>query len=100
MLELTAFTAKPRRDVSRPVEADLAEITDYIALDIPARADSFEDELLAQCRKIGRSPLVYAARFRAARPWTAESDTGFIPANLSVVKGNSGLAKCQCPRQS
>jgi plasmid stabilization system protein ParE len=86
--------------LSRRAEADLAEITDYIAIDSQARADSFEDDLLAQSRRIGRSPLVYVARFRAARPWTAESDTGFIPANLSVVKGNSGLAKCQCPRQS
>jgi toxin ParE1/3/4 len=48
--------------LSRRAEADLAEITDYIALDSPTRAESFEDELLAQSRKIGLSPLAYVAR--------------------------------------
>jgi toxin ParE1/3/4 len=48
--------------LSRRAEIDLAEITDFIALDNPERAYEFEDELIARARKIGQSPLVYVER--------------------------------------
>jgi plasmid stabilization system protein ParE len=48
--------------LSRRAEEDLAKITDYIALYSPARVHSFEDELLAQCIKIGLSPMAYVAQ--------------------------------------
>jgi toxin ParE1/3/4 len=48
--------------LSRRAEIDLAEITDFIALDNPDRALEFEDELLAQARKIGQAPLGYVER--------------------------------------
>jgi hypothetical protein len=35
---------------------DLAEITTFIALDNPARAFEFEEELLEHARRIGRAP--------------------------------------------
>ena len=41
---------------------DLAEITDFIALDNPERADQFEDELIEHARKIALAPLAYAER--------------------------------------
>ena len=41
---------------------DLAEITDFIALDNPERAYQFEDELLEHAQKIARAPHVYAER--------------------------------------
>lgn len=41
---------------------DLAEITNFIALDNPARAFEFEEELLEHARRIGRAPLAYAKR--------------------------------------
>jgi toxin ParE1/3/4 len=41
---------------------DLAEITDFIALDNPQRAWQFEDELLEHAQKIGRAPFVYRER--------------------------------------
>lgn len=47
--------------VSRRAETDLAEITGFIALDNPERADQFEEELLAHAQKIARAPLAYAA---------------------------------------
>lgn len=48
--------------VSRRAEMDLAEITDFIALDNPERAYQFEDELLERAEKIGRAPLAYVER--------------------------------------
>jgi len=41
---------------------DLVEITDFIALDSPERADRFEDELLERAHKITLAPLGYAER--------------------------------------
>lgn len=48
--------------VSRRAEMDLAEITDFIALDNPERAYQFEEELLERAQTIGRAPLAYAER--------------------------------------
>jgi len=48
--------------VSRRAELDLAEITDFIALDNPEHAYQFEDELLDHARKIAGAPLAYAER--------------------------------------
>ena len=48
--------------MSRQAEMDLAEITDFIARDNPARAFAFEEELVEHARKIGRAPLAYAER--------------------------------------
>jgi toxin ParE1/3/4 len=48
--------------VSRRAEMDLAEITDFIALDNPERAYQFEDELLEHAQKIARAPLAYVER--------------------------------------
>ena len=48
--------------MSRQAEMDLAEITDFIARENPARAFAFEEELVEHARKIGRAPLAYAAR--------------------------------------
>jgi toxin ParE1/3/4 len=41
---------------------DLAEVTDFIALDNPERAYEFEDELLERARKISLAPLGYVER--------------------------------------
>lgn len=41
---------------------DLVEITDYIALDNPERADQFEDELLERTQKIALAPFGYVER--------------------------------------
>jgi plasmid stabilization system protein ParE len=41
---------------------DLAEITNFIALDNPARAFEFEEDLLEHAHRIGRAPLAYALR--------------------------------------
>ena len=41
---------------------DLAEITDFIARDNPARAFKFEEELVEHARKIGRAPFAYVER--------------------------------------
>lgn len=41
---------------------DLAEITDFIALDNPERAYQFEDELLEHAHQIARAPFTYAER--------------------------------------
>lgn len=41
---------------------DLVEITDFIAIDNPVRADQFEDELLECAQKISLSPLGYVER--------------------------------------
>lgn len=46
-----------RTRMSRQAEKDLAEITDFVALDNPERADSFEDELIEHARQIGRAPF-------------------------------------------
>ncbi len=43
--------------ISRRAEMDLVEITDFIALDSPERADQFEDELLERTQKISLAPL-------------------------------------------
>lgn len=48
--------------LSRRAEMDLAEITDFIALDNPERASQFEDELLEHARKISQAPLGYVER--------------------------------------
>jgi toxin ParE1/3/4 len=48
--------------MSRQAEMDLAEITDFIARDNPARAFEFEDELVERARKIGRAPFGYVER--------------------------------------
>ena len=48
--------------MSRRAEMDLAEITHFIALDNPARAFEFEEELLEHVRRIERAPLAYAER--------------------------------------
>ncbi len=48
--------------LSRRADIDLAEITDFIALDNPERAFEFEDELIARARKIAQAPLVYVER--------------------------------------
>ena len=47
---------------SRRAEMDLIEITDFIALDNPERADRFEDELLARAQKISSAPRGYVER--------------------------------------
>jgi len=44
---------------------DLAEITDFIALDNAERAYEFEDELLEKAREISLSPLDYVAARRS-----------------------------------
>jgi toxin ParE1/3/4 len=41
---------------------DLADITDFIARDNPARAFKFEEELIEHARKIARAPLAYVER--------------------------------------
>lgn len=43
-------------------ELDLEEIADYIAVDNPARAVSFVQEIRDRCRKISNAPLAYVAR--------------------------------------
>ncbi|MGQ0835568.1 MAG: type II toxin-antitoxin system RelE/ParE family toxin [Gammaproteobacteria bacterium] len=48
--------------LSRRAEMDLAEITDFIALDSPGRASQFEDELLERARKISQVPRGYVER--------------------------------------
>jgi toxin ParE1/3/4 len=48
--------------MSRQAEMDLAEITDFIARDNPARAFKFEEELVEHARKIGRAPFAYVER--------------------------------------
>jgi toxin ParE1/3/4 len=48
--------------MSRRAEMDLAEITNFIALDNPARAFEFEEDLLEHAHRIGRAPLAYAVR--------------------------------------
>jgi plasmid stabilization system protein ParE len=48
--------------MSRQAEMDLAEITDFIARDNPARAFKFEEELVEHARKIERAPLAYVER--------------------------------------
>jgi toxin ParE1/3/4 len=48
--------------MSRRAEMDLAEITNFIALDNPARAFEFEEELLEHARRIECAPLAYAKR--------------------------------------
>jgi toxin ParE1/3/4 len=48
--------------LSRRAEMDLAEVTDFIALDNPERAYEFEDELLERARKISLAPLGYVER--------------------------------------
>jgi plasmid stabilization system protein ParE len=45
--------------LSRRAEADLVEITDFIAIDSPERATDFEDELLEHAHKIAQTPLGY-----------------------------------------
>lgn len=41
---------------------DLIDIGDYIAQDSPANARRFVAKLIDQCKRIGRTPLGYAAR--------------------------------------
>lgn len=41
---------------------DLAEITDFIALDNPERAYQLEEELLEHAQKIARAPFAYVER--------------------------------------
>jgi len=48
--------------MSRQAEMDLAEITEFIARDNPARAFEFEEELVEHARKIGRAPFAYVER--------------------------------------
>jgi toxin ParE1/3/4 len=48
--------------MSRLAEMDLAEITDFIALDNPEAAYRFEEELLDSAHKIARAPLAYVER--------------------------------------
>ncbi len=48
--------------MSRLAEMDLAEITDFIALDNPEGAYRFEEELLECAPKIARAPLAYVER--------------------------------------
>jgi toxin ParE1/3/4 len=48
--------------MSRQAEMDLAEITDFIARDNPARAFKFEEELVEHARKIERAPFAYVER--------------------------------------
>ena len=43
-------------------EADLEEISDYIALDNAERAMSFIEEIRGHCEKIANAPLRYVAR--------------------------------------
>lgn len=68
-IEHAAQRARHRRNskqmrtrMSRLAEMDLAEITDFIARDNPARALEFEEELIEQVRKIGRAPFAYVER--------------------------------------
>ena len=51
-----------RTRMSRKAEMDLAEITDFIALDNPQRAERFEEELLDHAQRIARAPLAYVER--------------------------------------
>lgn len=48
--------------ISPMAEQDIEEIGDYIALDNPARALSFIEELYQQCRRIGETPKLYRRR--------------------------------------
>jgi toxin ParE1/3/4 len=41
---------------------DLAQITDFIALDNPQRAEQFEAELLDHAQSIARAPFAYVER--------------------------------------
>ena len=60
--------------LSRRAEIDLAEITDFIALDNPERAFEFEDELIARAHKFAEAP----------RPmWSGSS--GFAPAHMALT---------------
>ena len=43
-------------------ESDLEEIGDYIAMDNPARAIEFIEELRDQCRILTQLPLAFPAR--------------------------------------
>lgn len=52
----------PSIRLSRLAENDLAEISEYIAADNPARADTFEQELLNCAGRIARMPLAFRAR--------------------------------------
>jgi toxin ParE1/3/4 len=53
----------PRRLLLSPrAAADLEEIADYIARDIPVRAASFIAELEAKCRAVAAAPELYPAR--------------------------------------
>lgn len=47
---------------SHRAETDLIEITDYIALDSPERASTFEDELLEHAHTIAQAPFGYVER--------------------------------------
>lgn len=48
--------------LSSSIEGDLAAISDYIAVDSPARAVSLIDEILAGVYRVARNPLVYRLR--------------------------------------
>ena len=54
-------TSNARPAVAR-AEADLVEITEFIAIDNPERATRFEDELLEHAHKIAQTPLGYVER--------------------------------------
>lgn len=49
-------------ELSPLAEADLEAIGDYIAIDSPANALRFIQELRAQCKKITKAPMAYVAR--------------------------------------
>jgi toxin ParE1/3/4 len=49
-------------EFSPAAESDLEEIGDFIALDSPANAVQFIDDLRGQCGRLLKSPLGYVAR--------------------------------------
>ena len=51
-----------RLQITPLAQRDLEEITDFIALDNPARAVSFIDELRAQCTRLCANPSAYRLR--------------------------------------
>jgi len=51
-----------RLELSPLAETDLEAIGDYIAMDSPANALRYIQEMRAQCRKITKAPMAYVAR--------------------------------------
>lgn len=73
---------------------DLAEITDFIALDSPQRAQQFEDELLDRAHKIARAPLAYVER-TDLQPGLRSCAHGAYVIFFSVGEGGQWVAEEQ-----